>query len=467
MQYATRFPFHPFFADRTIVGLFVSLVAVTALAAGAPAAYAHDGKRSMAPVLKKVTPAVVNISVTATRTMARNPLFDDPFFRRFFDVPEGRQPRQRQSQSVGSGVIIDAGNGYIVTNHHVIDGADEVAVTLQDRRRFDADVVGSDAATDLALLKIEADDLTAVTLGDARALEVGDFVAAIGNPFGLGQTVTSGIVSALGRSGLIPQGYEDFIQTDASINPGNSGGALIDIDGRLIGINTAIIAPAGGNVGIGFAVPVDIVSGVMDQLLESGEVKRGQLGVLIQDVTPDLAEALELAAPEGALVSQVVEGSAAEEAGIEVGDVVVALDGEPIVDSSDLRNRIGLMRVGRELELRVLRDGRNLRLKAKVGAASNQGPGTSPTIERLEGAEFRPIDQNHPRYGEVEGVAVATVERGSVAWRVGLRAGDIILSVNRRPVNTVDRFTELMNARSGTLALHIQRGNGRLFLVVQ
>ncbi len=430
-------------------------------------AHAHEGKLTFAPALQTVTPAVVNISVSATQRVARNPLLDDPFFRRFFNVPEGAQPQTRRSQSVGSGVIIDADKGYVVTNHHVIDGADEILVTLQDRRRFEAKLVGSDAATDIALLEIDNDDLVQVVIGDSEKLEVGDFVAAIGNPFGLGQTVTSGIVSALGRSGLIPEGYEDFIQTDASINPGNSGGALVDFEGRLIGINTAIISPAGGNVGIGFAVPVSIMQGVVAQLLEYGEVQRGRLGVVIQDVTPDLAEALELDAVEGALVAQVVEDSAAADAGIEVGDVIIRIDGETITDSSDLRNRIGLTRIGSDIELDLIRNGRALSVEVEVGEAAALETATADATSRLAGATFRNLDSSHPADGRLEGVVVAAVEPGSVAARYGLRAGDVILSVNRRPVTSVEQLIERLEGRERALALHVDRDGSRLFVVIQ
>ena len=428
-------------------------------------AVAHE--RSLAPVLKKVTPAVVNISVSANRGTQRNPFFDDPFFRRFFNIPDQAPQQPRRSQSVGSGVIIDGKDGYVVTNHHVIDGADEVTVTLQDRRQLQAEVVGSDAATDIALLRIDGPGLSDITLGDSEKLEVGDFVAAIGNPFGLGQTVTSGIVSALGRSGLIPEGYEDFIQTDASINPGNSGGALVDSAGKLIGINTAIIAPAGGNVGIGFAVPVNMMKSVIEQLLEYGEVSRGQLGILVQDVTPDLAEALELDTARGALVAQVVDGSAAADAGIQVGDVILKLNGRPVDDGTDLRNRIGLMRVKEAVEIELIRDRRRLIVDTRVRKASQQEISGGETSPALDGAELRNIAPNHPDYGRVKGVEVVRVEPGSRAWRAGLRQGDIILSVNRRPVSSVNEFSELLKALDGATALHVQRVEGRLFIVIQ
>lgn len=434
---------------------------------GMSVAYAHNNPRSMAPVIEEVMPAVVNISVTSARGMQRNPYLDDPIFRRFFNIPDHSPQRPRRSQSVGSGVIINAKKGHVVTNHHVVDGAEQVTVILQDRREFDASVIGSDAATDIALLQIDAVRLSDISLGDSDSMRVGDFVAAIGNPFGLGQTVTAGIVSALGRSGLIPEGYEDFIQTDASINPGNSGGALVDIDGNLVGINTAIVTPAGGNVGIGFAVPVNMVKGVVAQLLEHGEVHRGQFGVLIQDVTPDLAAALDLDAARGAIVSQVVEGSPAETAGIKVGDVIIGLNKVDIADASDLRNRIGLMRVGDEINVHLVRDGRQLTVNTRVGEAIAQQIDGKTTSPLLNGATFRNIDPGHPHHSQLQGVEVARVDRNSAAWQAGLRQGDIVLSINRNPVATVREFSEQVSRAGNVLALHLQRGSGRLFLVVR
>ncbi|MDR6769613.1 Do family serine endopeptidase [Azospirillum sp. BE72] len=314
------------------------------------------GGGTIAPMLEQVTPAVVNISVLSQAPQAENPLLRDPFFRRFFNLPD-QMPQGRPQVSAGSGVIVDAANGYVVTNSHVVENAQEIAVTLKDRRRLRAKLIGRDAATDIALLQIKAESLTALPLGDSDRAKVGDFVVAIGNPFGLGQTVTSGIVSALGRSGLKIEGYEDFIQTDASINPGNSGGALVNFQGELIGINTAIIGPAGGSVGIGFAVPVTIVRSVMEQLREYGEVRRGRLGVAIQDLTPDLAESLNLKGDEGALIAKIERGSPADSGGLRSGDVVVAVDGRAIRSATDFRNRIGLLRVGTPVQLTVVRNG--------------------------------------------------------------------------------------------------------------
>jgi serine protease DegQ len=302
---------------------------------------------SLAPLLKNVTPAVVNISVVATSQPQDNPLMRDPFFRRF--LPPQEQPQQRQA--AGSGVIVDAARGYVMTNAHVVGRAEKIAVTLKDGRTLNAKLIGADPGTDIAVVQIPAENLMALTFGDSGALEVGDYVVAIGNPFGLGQTVTSGIVSALGRSGLRIEGYEDFIQTDASINPGNSGGALVDLRGRLIGINTAIIAPSGGNVGIGFAVPINMARSVFDQIVQYGKVQRGRVGVQVQDVTPDIAGAIGMKQTAGALVARVEPNSPAAKAGLKQGDVILSLDGAPVRNSADLRNRVGLVRVGEKIDV--------------------------------------------------------------------------------------------------------------------
>ena len=441
------------------------LAAAAAASAQWPYTAGGDGKPTLAPMLKQVTPAVVNIAVIARRNRTpRHPMLDDPFFRRFFNLPQPQRDQPRQS--VGSGVIVDAENGYVMTNHHVVSEAEKLMVTLADRRRFEAELLGSDEGTDIALLKIEADDLTALPFGNSEVLEVGDFVLAIGNPFGIGQTVTSGIVSALGRTGLNVGGYEDFIQTDASINPGNSGGALVDLDGKLVGINSAIMTMAGGNVGIGFAVPTAMAREVMDQLVEFGEVRRGQLGIHIQDVTPSIAEALNLDDAVGALVSQVLPGSAAEEAGLQAGDVILAIDGRPVEDSTGLRNMIGLMRLGTDMEITFIRDGEKQTMSARTGRSSSQLLAESEAVDKFRGAEFRDLDPSHPRYETVEGVLVSQVEEGSTAESNGLQAGDIVTAVNRVKVRSVAEFSEVAAGTGGAIALNILRGNARLFLVI-
>src|SRR5215467_7329735 len=347
-------------------------VMVAVFAAPLPAAMppfgGESGVPTLAPMIRKVSPAVVNIATRGTirERGTQNPLLDDPFFRRFFDVPPDTGPHARPFQSAGSGVIVDAKSGYIITNAHVVENANEITVTLQDGRDVKADVVGSDSPSDVAIIKVKPDGLSQIPLGDSAKAEVGDFVVAIGNPFGLQHTVTSGIISGLSRSGINPDGYEDFIQTDASINPGNSGGALVNLRGELIGINTAILSRSGGNIGIGFAIPVNMARSVMDQLIRYGSVKRGQLGVSMYTVTPDIAQSLGLANAQGALVSQVVDGSPAEKAGIRTGDVITSVNGQPVKSNGELRNAIGLLRVGDKVEVGLLREGKALRVTAVI-----------------------------------------------------------------------------------------------------
>ena len=411
-------------------------------------AAAHDGKLTFAPVLKKVTPAVVNIETAGTR--------------RTFSWPSGRTLRSRGS---GAGVVIDADAGHVVTNHHVIADADEITVVLEDRRTFEAELVGSDAATDIALLRIDADGLQALALGDSEQLAVGDFVVAVGNPFELGHTVTSGIVSALGRGGFSRQGYEDFIQTDAAINRGNSGGPLVDLDGQLVGINSSIITPSGANAGVGFAVPSNIVQVVTSQILEHGEVRRGKLGVMIANLRPEDSEALGLESVNGALVSEVMSGTAAEDAGIEPGDVIVGLDGKEVVDSRDLRTRIALAPIGDEVDIDVVRDGKRKTLEAVIGALDNARE-SGGAVPLLAGAQWRNLSRGHELYGSLEGVELAEVAPESPAWDAGLRSGDVIVRVNRRPVASVQELEEAL-AESQVAGLLVQRGERRLFALVR
>ncbi len=439
--------------------------------AGAPAA-AHlppsvNGKPlpTLAPMLEHVTPAVVNIASIGKVRVQQNPLFQDPFFRQFFNIPD--QPQERQTQSLGSGVIVDAKHGYILTNNHVIKNADRINVTLRDGRQFRAKLIGTDPASDVAVIQIPAKNLTALPLADSSKLQVGDFVVAIGNPFGLGQTVTSGIVSALGRTGLGIEGYEDFIQTDASINPGNSGGALVDLAGELVGINTAIIAPNGGNVGIGFAIPVNMARDIMDQLIKYGHVRRGQLGVTAQDLTPELAKALDISGHKGAVVAQVDKGSPAAKAGLKAGDVIVAVDGKPVSDAAQIRNRIGLLMVGQTVRLDILRNGKPETIKAVIAQPQMTKMDGKRLSPELEGAELNNIEQGMPDYGQVKGVLVAGVAPGSPAWNAGLRSGDVILSVNRHPVHSLAQASQAAAGSRGRLLLNVKRGNAAMFVLIQ
>ena len=417
---------------------------------------------TLAPMIKEVSPSVVNIAIKGSVEVATNPFFEDPFFRRFFNVPD--QPQRRQFQSAGSGVIVDAKNGYILTNAHVVANAEEIEVTLLDDRTLGAKVIGADAGSDIAVIQVEPDQLEQIPLGNSDKLEVGDFVVAIGNPFGFSNTVTSGIVSALGRSGLNRDAYEDFIQTDAPINPGNSGGALITLTGELIGINSAIISNSGGNLGIGFAIPINMAQTIMDQIIEFGEVRRGLLGVNIYTLTPALAEAYGLDIEQGALVAQVMPGSAAEQAGIEAGDVIVELDGVTVDDAGELRNTIGLMRIGDEVKVEAIRDGKPKRFTAVLGGEAELQVDATVLPAGLQGAELTELPDSR-EYRGIKGVLVASVEPGSAAARRGLQGGDIVTKVNRARIDSVEAFSEAV-ANVDSLVLTIRRGTAQLLLIL-
>jgi len=417
---------------------------------------------SLAPMVKRISPSVVNIATRGTikEQPGRNPLLDDPFFRRFFDTPPDARPRERQFKSAGSGVIVDAKNGYIITNHHVVENASEITITLLDNRTFTAKVIGSDEGADVAVLQAKQPNLVAISLGDSAKLEVGDYVVAIGNPFGLQHTVTAGIVSALGRNGISPDGYEDFIQTDASINPGNSGGALVNLRGELVGINSAILTGTGSNIGIGFAIPVNMVKSSMDQLIKYGQVKRGILGVQLYNVTPDIAKEFGLGETTGALVAGVAQGSAAERAGIKTGDIIISLNGVTMKNSGELRNAIGLLHVGDKVEIGLLRDGKPRRVSALIAERGDVESAAAADINKgLDGAEFAESSDG-------DGVLVKSVQAGSPAAQSGLRANDVIVGVGRTAVPNLKSFREAAKGAS-VLVLKVRRGTDTILIPIR
>ncbi|RMG56838.1 MAG: DegQ family serine endoprotease [Gammaproteobacteria bacterium] len=438
--------------------LLLALPAAPALAAF-PSFWGEEPMPSLAPMLKKTMPAVVNIA-TEGRVVQQSPLAD-PLLRRFFGVPPAQE---KKVQGLGSGVIIDADKGYIVTNHHVIENAEHITVTLNDGRRLEAELVGDDPETDIAVIRVQAKDLHDLELADSDKLQVGDFVVAIGSPFGLRQTVTSGIVSGLGRSGLGIESYEDFIQTDASINPGNSGGALVDLKGRLVGINTAILGPNGGNIGIGFAIPANMVHDVVAQLIEHGKVRRGRLGVVAQDLTPELAGAFGIERDAGAVIAQVERPSPAERAGIRAGDVVTRVNGRQVRGASDMRNVIGLLRVGSEVELELLRNGRPMKVSVRIEA---------PEVHVLDGGELShwlkglKLADRDAEGKAVEGVLVQAADPRSPAVIAGLRPGDLILSANRQPVRGLDDLRKALHNGGRGLLLNVQRGASAFFVLLR
>jgi len=438
--------------------LLLSLATITQ--AALPQEVDDEPLPSLAPLVKRVAPAVVNIRVS--QTVDSPSLYGDEMFRRFFGIPDQPGGRSREVASAGSGVIVDAGNGYILTNHHVVENADQIQISLYNEETLDAEVIGSDALTDIAVLKVDPEDLTELPIGESDTVEVGDFVLAIGNPFGLGHTVTSGIVSALGRTGISRNGIEDFIQTDASINPGNSGGALVNMRGELVGINSAIISRTGGNVGIGFAVPSEIARSIMRQILDFGEVRRGLLGVTIQTIDQESAEALGTEVERGALITGIEAGSAAEDAGLRVDDIIIGLDSKRIDNNRELVNAIGLKGSGDEVRIDYVRDGRERSVTAELGQRVVQRLGGRDIHPGLQGARFATASAASAGGG----IEVTEVEADSPAAQRGLRDGDIIMAVNRQPVQNFQQMREIAS-RNRILFLLVRRGDRQLMLQIR
>ncbi|MGA0734946.1 MAG: Do family serine endopeptidase [Steroidobacteraceae bacterium] len=430
---------------------------------------------SLAPMIRRVSPSVVSIGIQGTvrEQGPRNPLLDDPFFRRFFNVPPDAGARERPFQSAGSGVVVDAKQGYIITNAHVVENAKDITVTLSDQREFPAKLIGSDPQTDIAVIQIKAEGLSQINLGDSDVLEPGDYVAAIGNPFGLQQSVSYGI--ARGRTGMNPDGFESLIQTDASINPGNSGGALVNLRGELVGINNMILSRSGGNIGIGFAIPVNMARSVMDQLIKYGSVKRGQLGVTIAPVTPDIAQALGIASNGGALITQVAKESAAARAGLQAGDVVTSLNGRNVKSAAELRNAIGLLRVGDKVQIALLRDGKTRNVTAEIAdpAAASNAASDADSSALPEGTQHRSLEgaQLDDATETGGGVLVRSVAPNSRAASAGLRPGDVIVAANGvRVANTaaLSGAWRAAAARGGnTLVLQVRRSGDITILVLR
>jgi len=437
------------------------------LQAALPASVDGQQLPSLAPMLERVTPAVVNI---ATRGKSRRryelPLPRDPFFRRFFDIPSIE--RVQEISNLGSGVIVDAEHGLILTNYHVIKDSYEINVTLTDGRSLRAEIIGIDIDTDVAVIQVSADDLSQVVMADSTALRVGDFVVAVGNPFGLGQTVTSGIVSALGRSGLGIESIEDFIQTDASINLGNSGGALVNLRGELVGINTAIFGTGNqGNIGIGFAIPINLASDIMRQLIEYGEVRRGRLGAQGQDLTPQLAQAFGIARSNGFIVTQIEAGTPADKAGIRVGDVIVSAHGKAIRSARDMHNLVGMQRLGQTIELTLFREGAEVTLPVLIQPIEINKVGGEQIHPKLTGASIGEIRKQHLQGGRIDYLEVMEVKPGSAAAAAGFEVGDVIYSINKQLTRRFDEVFALVESNGNGMIMSIQRGDRELYILLK
>ncbi|MBB71555.1 MAG: hypothetical protein CMF50_04090 [Legionellales bacterium] len=452
---------------KRLLSLLISgilLATVTPAFANLPQQVAGQKLPSLSPVLERSMPAVVNIYGKGRVQRHLDPFARPPEER---GIDEDDNPRGKPIRAVGSGVIVDAQNGYIITNAHVITQVKTITVTLNDGRKFDADVVGKDVQSDLAVLQIKASGLKAIPFADSSQLNVGDFVVAIGSPFGLNQSVTSGIISALQRTDIGIEGYENFIQTDAPINPGNSGGALVNLKGELVGINTAILASGGGSIGIGFAIPSNMAKNVMHQLVKYGELKRGVAGIMIQSMTPELAQAFKEPNAKGAIITQVSPNSPAQAAGLRPGDVIQSVNGETIKTAGQVKNTIGLLRAGSTMDLKVLRDGKTVALKLTTVESKQYKVSSIAKNPFLYGMILKDFDAEVPNYGEVKGVQVLKSEDNTPAGRAGLRQGDIIMSVDRHPVTNMKQLETLTHKKSPEVLLSVFRGNGAIYVVVK
>ncbi|QTO53876.1 serine endoprotease DegQ [Duffyella gerundensis] len=439
----------------------INLGAMPSAMATLPAQIQGQALPSLAPMLEKVLPAVVSVHVEGTATEDRQEI-PEPL-KRFF----GQQPGDNQPQpfeGLGSGVIIDAAKGYVLTNNHVVNGADKISVQLSDGNEYDAKLIGHDEQTDIALIQIQgAKNLTQIKVADSDALKVGDFAVAIGNPFGLGQTATSGIISALGRSGLNLEGLENFIQTDAAINRGNSGGALINLNGELIGINTAILASSGGNIGIGFAIPGNMAVELAKQLIEFGEVKRGQLGIKGTELTPDIAKAFNVDAQRGAFVSEVLPQSAAAKAGIKAGDIITSLDGKNITSFAELRVKIGTTAPGKQVKVGLVREGKSQSVTVTLEQSAQSTASAQLMSPALQGAT---LSDGQTKTGD-KGVNVDAVDKGTPAEQIGLQKGDVIVGVNRSRVQNLAEMRKFLDAKPAVMALHVVRGEDTIYLLLR